>query len=212
MEVIGIGGQAGSGKDTVADHLKERLNELGWTGGWKRASFAAAVKKCFCEYFDVDHDFIEGWKRRQDIPPGMLKPVRQAMQFIGDGFRQIKADIWVDLCFRLNEPPIIISDARYFNESAEVHKRGGINILMWRPGHENDDPNPSESQIKPLVDYLVKAGAPSGPVGQYLANVEDPRWRAYDLFVRNDRGVEGLYRTADEVIVPYIERHFAQQG
>src|SRR4051812_9353848 len=103
MQVIALAGQLCVGKDEVADYLVQRLNgrydrddpaervrrAFPDRRRWERASFAGAVKKVFCDAFGVDLAFIEAWKRNPAPPPGMLMPVRQALQFIGDGFRQI---------------------------------------------------------------------------------------------------------------------------
>lgn len=158
MNIIGIGGQLGSGKDTLADYLAATLNKrFKCCLIWQRIGFAHAVKKVFMDSFDVTWDFIEEWKRKPEVPPGFDKNIRQSLQFIGDGFRQIKSNIWIETAFRQNTPKII-SDVRYLNEAQAIRDHGGFNVLVWRAGHENNDPNPSESQIKPTVDWLVKSG------------------------------------------------------
>lgn len=90
--VIGVASQAQHGKDTLADRLCERLNSQSQSN-WQRRAFAANVKRVFCETFGVDSAFVEKWKVRSDVPPGFDMPVRQALQFIGDGFRQIMGSI-----------------------------------------------------------------------------------------------------------------------
>lgn len=207
MQVIGIGGQHSNGKDVLADYLATKLTDLGSTGTWKRAAFAAAVKKCFCEYFGVNLDFIEEWKRKDEVPEGFAMNVRKGLQYIGDGFRQIQPDIWIQTCFRFNEPPFIISDARYINEAKMVRSQGGINILLWRPGFENDDPNPSESQIKAMVDFCVKSGKEGDIASWGLEVPSDLQY--YDLFIRNDGDKELLYAKADNIVVPFVERMFS---
>lgn len=144
-----------AGKDTIADYLQLKLNECGDIQ-WTRAAFASNVKRVFMETFDVDTAFIEKWKVLSDIPSGFVMPVRQALQFIGDGFRKIQPTIWLDLAFR-EKVPKIISDVRYINEFRRVKKEGGMNILVGRPDRLNDDPNGSEAQIRPYVMWCLKA-------------------------------------------------------
>lgn len=214
MQVIGIGGQARSGKDTLGDYLQKSLSRHTGTI-WNRASFANSVKKCFCDYFGQTPEFIEEWKVKDEIPPGFLMPVRKALQFIGDGFRQIQANIWIETCFRLNKAPFIISDARYINEGKAVRRHGGFNILMWRPGYENNDPNPSESQIKPLIDYCVNANI-SGPLFTRHSDVvylhAPEGLYEYDWFMRNEGGTGDLYQNVERDLIPALLSHFAKQG
>lgn len=155
MYVIGVAGQAQMGKDTLADELHILLNECGGVQ-WTRAAFASNVKRVFMETFDVDADFVEKWKVITENPPDFDMPVRQALQFIGDGFRKIKSTVWLDIPFRDNVPKII-SDVRYINEFCRVKKEGGMNILVGRPDKLNDDPNGSEAQIRPYVVWCLKA-------------------------------------------------------
>lgn len=193
-KVICFFGQAGSGKDTAANHLVKRLEN-----GWKRIGFADEVKKVFMNSFNVTWEFIEEWKRKDEIPPGFDMPVRKALQQIGDGFRKIRADIWIDFAFR-NKHNMAISDGRYLNEAKAVRERGGLNILLYRPGFENDDPNPSESQIKPYVEWCAK-NVKQGYVdwGNHLtANLPD--LKHFDCFLINDGNPEQMYTTIDKMI------------
>ena len=146
-------GQARFGKDVLSNRIHEKLG-----GDWERTAFANNVKKVFCDTFAVDTDFIEEWKVKPDLPSGFLKAVRPSLQFIGDGFREIYPTIWMDLVFRQNKK-IIISDGRYRNEFLRSKREDGINILIGRPDKINDDPNPSESEIKPYVEWCLSTYA-----------------------------------------------------
>lgn len=214
MKVIGIGGQLGSGKDTLADYLAKKLNERQCNDNvklWNRIGFAHAVKKVFMDTFDVSWDFIEEWKRKSDPPPGFDLPIRQCLQFIGDGFRKMKSNIWIEVGLRTNKN-IIISDVRYINEAKAIKEKGGLAVLVWRKGWENNDPNPSEAQIKPTVDWFVKSGF-EGDVRRVAHEIcPDENGRAYpsffDFFFRNEGTVEDLYQKVDEILVPAIEEHY----
>ncbi len=180
VNVIGFGGQLGTGKDTAADYLCKILNDeiladaaktknapnLRWKREafppfervpltWQRTAFANAVKQVYMDVFNVDRDFIEKWKREDDPPPGFLKSVRKSLQFIGDGFRSIQGDVWLESVFRDEYSMKIISDLRYINEALKIHEYGGMCVLVWRPGFENDDSNLSEAEIKPLIDWCL---------------------------------------------------------
>ena len=137
MKVIGVTGQLMAGKDVFCDYLAEELNKQEIK--WKRTAFANAVKDTFCNAFGVDRDFIEKYKRLPDVPDGFLMPIRQCLQFIGDGFRKIRNDIWIEIALRDNGENIIISDGRYFNEANAIRQKNGLMFLMYRPGYINDD-------------------------------------------------------------------------
>lgn len=240
MFVIGIAGQAQMGKDCTADRLALRLNKqhndtvdifkasLGVSPSiedqeripeydlWRRTAFASNVKKVYCDTFDVDLDFIEKWKTNPEPPPGFDMPVRQSLQFIGDGFRKILSSIWLDLAFR-DKKPSIISDVRYVNEFTRVKTEGGLNVLVGRPEKLNDDPNGSEAQIRPYIDWCFRAFAPSAK----FVNLRDvdyaaikgvlgddsqppPGMEMFDVFIRNDGTIDELYEIVDNKLVPFV--------
>jgi hypothetical protein len=218
MFVIGVAGQAQNGKDTVADRLWERLNSMNGVI-WKRGAFAANVKKVYCDTFGVDMAFVEKWKVVPEAPPGFAMSVRQALQFIGDGFRQIQPKIWLDLAFR-EKCPKIISDVRYVNEFLRVKSEGGLNVLIGRPDKINDDPNGSEAQIRPYVDWCLKHCPRKltdlRDIWQDLKMIEGfsdnvpplpDGIEEFDIFIRNDGTKEELCETVDKQLVPFVRSY-----
>ena len=169
------------------------------------ASFAKPVKQIFCDAFGKNLDFVEEWKVKKEPPENFQKPTRQALQFIGDGFRQIKDDVWVDYAMRNNPSNACFTDGRYINELKAVHKKGGKNILLWRPGYENNDPNQSEAQIKVLVDWYKERFYKTGDQGEVVRSRFDswdsrPKGAEYvDYFLINDGGISCLYKKLDEL-------------
>lgn len=212
--VIGVAGQAQMGKDTLADHIGPKLNEM--SGPWKRSAFASAVKKVFCETFGVDLAFVEKWKVTPEPPPGFSMPVRQALQFIGDGFRKIQPSIWLDLAFRNKETSTIISDVRYINEFTRVKKEGGLNIIVARPNKLNYDSNDSEAQIRPYVSWLMNR---FNTAEEKCIDLRKFDWKEarrsvlqppdqielFDLFVLNDGTEEDFHDLIDEKVIPYCQ-------
>jgi hypothetical protein len=220
MFVIGVAGQAQMGKDSLSDRLAEKLNESNKSMVWARRAFAYNVKKVFCDTFGVDLDFVEKWKVIAENPPGFDMTVRQALQFIGDGFRKIQSTIWLDLAFRDKTEAKIISDVRYVNEFKRVHKEGGLNILIARPDKITDDPNGSEAQIKPYIDWCLNH-FPSNLKVVDLRTVDwawvyqhDPDGDSFPpdeienfhLFVRNDGTKDELHELVDKQIVPLVQK------
>lgn len=213
--VIGVAGQAQMGKDTLADHLGPKLNET--SGPWKRSAFAAAVKKVFCETFAVDLAFVEKWKVIPEPPPGFSMPIRQALQFIGDGFRKIQPNIWLDLAFRDKNTSTIISDVRYINEFTRVKQEGGLNIIVCRPDKLNFDSNGSEAQIRPYVNWLMSRFK---GFGEKCIDLRSFDWKEhrklvlqppdhielFDLLVFNDGTEEEFHNLIEEKVVPYCKK------
>jgi hypothetical protein len=231
MYVIGVAGQAQMGKDTLADRLVRLLNQP-WHDEhaereygvdmhypyksklWTRSAFAKGVKKVFTDAFDTTFEFVEEWKVKPEPPPGFEMNVRKSLQFIGDGFRQIRPTVWLDLALRGNEPRII-SDVRYINEFRRVHEEGGLNILVGRTEKLNDDPNASEAQIKPYVvwclenlpndvtfnparwDYRFKGRTVPEP---------PPHMEMFDIFIRNDKALEEYYSDIAAHVLPYVQK------
>jgi len=209
---ICIFGQLASAKDTVANYLVEKLNNdtLYPEDKWQRIGFADALKKVFMSSFDVTWDFIEEWKRKDEVPPDFDLNIRKSLQQIGDGFRKIQSDVWIRTALR-NKFNMVISDGRYLNEAKMVKEQGGISVLLWRPGFENNDPNPSESQIRPYVDYCAKHYTN----GKILFDIDNwisdgvTELKYFDYFLINDGSKDDLYGKIDNSLIPYIkERKF----
>jgi hypothetical protein len=197
MKIIAVAGQMRNGKNEVGGYICKKTR-------FTSASFASPVKKIFCDAFSVDMEFVEKWKVNQEPPEGFKKSVRQALQFIGDGFRQIYPDVWVEYAIKNNPDYSCYEDGRYFNELAKVKQKGGINILVWRPGYENNDPNLSESQIKPIVDWYASKNI-EGNVS-ILHNQKDAPKEAQlvDFFLINNKDLESLYIKIDQLILPFL--------
>jgi hypothetical protein len=212
MHFIGFAGQAQNGKDTAADWLRAKLNENMAEEFWYRSAFAKNVKRIFCEVFGKDQYFVEKWKTNPEAPPDLDMAVRPALQFIGDGFRQIKGSIWIDMMFRTTTQPTIISDARYINELRAIKMHGGLVVVIARPGSINNDPNGSEAQIKPLAEWAIRnKDFRKRPVKEWVnfASPDTPPEAEYvDWIVVNDNTKEVLYAEIEEYLVPAVEQYF----
>jgi hypothetical protein len=214
MKIIGVAGQLQNGKDSTADALAPELNRARIDDRWTRISFARRLKRIFCETFGVDLEFVEKWKVIDQIPPGFDCTVREALINIGDNFRKIRGTVWIDLAMQeAGNKPSICSDVRYINELRKVSETGGMNILVWRPGRENDIPNRSESELRPIVDYyvgLIKTGLFRGYVPkEKVPNTPKPAGAEYiDLFLCNDGSLDDLRQKVAGVVAPMVERKF----
>jgi len=203
--IVGLFGQAASGKDTVAAMLAPRL--------WEyidhdrplvtKIAFAYNVKKIFCDYFDVDFHFIEEWKRNPEPPPGFTMNVRQALQMIGDGFRKVKNSVWIDKVLNKMQN-VIITDGRYLNEAKATKEKGGIVVLIDRPSHRNTDQNDSEKIMGEVSDYF----------GNKYANgiIADINYPMFDYYIKNDSNLLTLEEKVIHQLIPFVIEKFQLKG
>jgi hypothetical protein len=209
FKTIGVGGQLANGKDELANYLATRLNEL-CKEPWKRNAFANKVKETFERAFGKDREFIEQWKRLEMAPPGFKKNVRQCLIGIGDGFRQMQPNIWIEQAFADQDAHQIISDCRYINETKHIRERDGVTILLWREGHMNNMESASEQEYMPFLmkclhSQLYSSAGEDNWVpfeGEIGPAMEIP----FDLFIRNDGDLNKLKQKVDAIVIPFLRR------
>lgn len=140
--LVGVCGLIGSGKDTVADYLV-RFH------GFKRVSFAGALKDAVAPVFDWNRELLEGqtaesrkwreevdpwWSKRLGIPH--LTP-RWILQQWGTEVlrRNFHNDIWVasvENQLLKTKDNVVITDCRFANELYAIRGAGGIAIRVMR--------------------------------------------------------------------------------
>lgn len=144
MQLIGIAGRAGAGKDTVADFLVAEY-------GYEKVSFAKILKAMLT---------VAGIKEPlnrddKELPIGGLGfSYRYAAQTLGTEWGRVclDEDIWVKLTMKLLSPngKYVFSDVRFNNESFAIIQAGGAMIHLH--GRQVDlgelSNHPSE---KPLI-------------------------------------------------------------
>lgn len=119
--IIGFTGKAGSGKDTLADHL---VNDF----SFRKMSFAHTLKAMM-----VVAGFAEPYDRaeKEQLIPGFNFTWREAAQRLGTEWgRALDPDIWVKIQERvLAALPagtnVVFSDVRFDNEAAMIRRLGG---------------------------------------------------------------------------------------
>lgn len=195
---ITFSGQIKMGKDQSASYLCRILNERTDTK-WETLSIAKPLKEIFCKSFGFSHEEMDYWKRKTEIPSNLKITVREALINIGDGFRQISPDVWIRLFENdCKDKNVLVPDARYLNEVQYVKNHGGIAILLYRPGHENNINNASEQELMPYVEKLK--GTRDGEV--------DAPDIPFDLWLVNDGNLDELYYKIEAIVFPYIVRKF----
>lgn len=139
--IIGFVGLIGAGKDTAADYLVNYH-------GFRRDSFANTLKDAVASVFGWDRVLLEGrtkesreWREQKDewwserlgkniTPRWVLQ--QWGTEVCRKGFHD---DIWIaslENKLRRTKDDIVISDVRFPNEIAAIHKSGGLVVRIKR--------------------------------------------------------------------------------
>jgi hypothetical protein len=204
--IIGICGFISSGKDTAANYL------VGWHG-FRRDSFAGALKDAVAHVFGWDRELLEGlttearawreqvdpwWAERLGMPH--LTP-RWVLQYWGtevcrQGFHD---DIWIAALenrLRQRTGHTVISDVRFPNEVAAIRNAGGR--IMWIK--RGADPE----WCNTLID--MRQNSTLGICTDYMQqfNVHASEWAwvgtRFDAVIDNNSSVEQLYEQLKNLV------------
>lgn len=156
VELIGLSGYAGAGKDEVAKVLGDCA--------WRRASFADPLRAALYALNPIitgdgaprlrHHVDVHGW----DYVKRNHFEVRSLLQRMGTevGRNLFGADFWVDQAFRGIERDggtrYVFTDCRFENEAQAIRERGGRVWRVTRPGIEAVNAHPSETALD-LYDF-----------------------------------------------------------
>jgi hypothetical protein len=188
--VIGMIGKAGSGKDTVADHLVRKYV-------FRKIALADPLKKAVQIIFDVDDEIAYDRVRREEPLakwPGWS--FRKLLQFVGtEMFREmVDQDIWVKNCASraVRQDFTVVSDVRFHNEVGGLREAIGQEHRVFF--------------IKVERPTVGDGGAPSGIANHASETAIDELY--YDYRIINDGTLDELYAKADQV-VEMISARFA---
>lgn len=204
--IIGICGFIGSGKDTAANYL------VGWHG-FRRDSFAGALKDAVAQVFGWDRELLEGltpearawreqidpwWAERLNMPT--LTP-RWILQYWGtevcrQGFHD---DIWIAALenrLRQRTGHTVISDVRFPNEVASIRNAGG-HIVWIRRGA---DPEWCDTLIEMRQNTTL--GICTDYMRQFDVHASEWAWvgTRFDAVVDNNGSVEQLYEQLKNLV------------
>jgi hypothetical protein len=180
--IVGIFGEAGVGKSTVAEMIGCRC-------GYVVVSFADELKRTAARWFGYTREQLWGSSgRRKERPPGRpeLPTAREACQFLGTEVgRALYPDLWaehaLDIATYLEigmprasdsrleyrpevgvyvisgwKPPprgVVIADGRFPNETTAISRAGGINVRIHRPGYgASPTDHASETSLSSIPD------------------------------------------------------------
>ena len=129
-KIIAIGGNARSGKDTLADNLVNILKDLDIKA--QKVSFASALRHSVDDFLlkELGISAFTEKKEEKDI-------IRPFLVFWGtDIMRNQDQEVWIKRLQKLLKPDqiSIISDLRFTNELDWVRENEGISIMLNRAG------------------------------------------------------------------------------
>lgn len=132
--IIGLVGQRGSGKTTVADHLCDHY-------GYRQYAYGDPVKKICQDLFLLSDQQLIDRELKEASDPRWGSSPRHMFQWFGTDVmrQQWTPDFWVRRLRLLIEhdmyPKIVISDIRFQNEADDIHDfacRNGYQCIIIR--------------------------------------------------------------------------------
>lgn len=171
MQIVGLGGKAGSGKSTAAAYLRDL--------GYEEIAFADPLKVGAETLFGFNPEQTYGALKEQ-IDPRLGKSPREVLQRLGDACREIWPDIFVSAIRRKLfglERLVVVSDVRRLNEARSLKLLGAVLICIERPG----------------------AGAVNGVSG-HISESELDYWPGWDVRIKNEDSLDDLYHKIGYVL------------
>lgn len=153
--VIGLTGQAGAGKDTVAAIMAETLDQAQQHA--VRMSVADPMRAALSAMGIEPHALTDRALKEQSAMPVGISP-RQMLQTLGDWGRCLRPDFWLLLLARrIQHTPgwiVIVPDVRLQIEADWVRANDGVIVRVLRPGVAPVRAHATETEPQSLVcDY-----------------------------------------------------------
>ena len=130
--ILGISGKAGSGKDTIANIIKELHS------GTVILHFGDALKDIVSRAFNIVRETLDSQEGKKEIYPYLGITNREILQRVGTLFREnFFENIWINNVMNQIDNPngiYIIPDVRYPEELKAIQSIGGVIIRVERPG------------------------------------------------------------------------------
>ncbi len=151
--LIGLAGEAGSGKDAVGTILKH-------SHGYRLLALAYPIKEMICKLLSVDMIMWDDRVWRETVIPLYGKSPRQLAQTIGTEWGRIcvHENMWLDrVLAEFMETTILkiaITDVRFDNEALRIQSLGGHIIKVVRPGAGLGVSHPSERGLQNVPNVI----------------------------------------------------------
>lgn len=156
-KIIGVTGNANSGKDTLADYIISNKNN-----SFVKYALAKPIKDIMIEHLGFTYEQCYDQKLKQIEDDFWGISPREVMLLIGTKmFRENwRYDFWVKLMEKKiidnSEENIIVSDVRFANEAEMIKSHGGIIVNVKRPNNPIKVNHISENGLSnDLIDYTI---------------------------------------------------------
>lgn len=130
--ILGISGKAESGKDTIANIIKEIYPDT------VILHFGDALKDVVSRAFNIVRETLDSQEGKKEIYPYLGITKREILQKVGTLFREnFFEDIWINNVMNQIDNPngiYVIPDVRYPKELEAIQYMGGLVIRVERPG------------------------------------------------------------------------------
>jgi hypothetical protein len=188
--VFGISGVARCGKDTLANHLKSKLERNGYPV--LKISFATAVKEDLDPFLKEKLNisaFTEKTEEKNIIRPLLVSYATDVCR------NKINKDFWINRvkpriegCVQ-NKVVVIIPDVRYENEVKWIKSIGGYVIHLTRMGMKpaNFEEKANDPIIKKISDYQVRWKT-------FTDEKETCSYHVSKIFYKNDWSLYGEFK------------------
>lgn len=165
--IVGLSGYARSGKDTVADLLRDH----------ERRAFADAMREALYALNPIIKDGIrlhealyecKGW----EVAKTAFPEIRRLLQVLGTevGRQMIDEDVWVTMTTQDLKPTddVVFADVRFPNEAQAIKDLGGQIWRVNRPGTHAINAHASESAMDnwPFDAIITNDGTLEDLMGQ----------------------------------------------
>jgi hypothetical protein len=157
IQLIGLAGRRGSGKDTVA-HLVQMLEP---TRGWQIRSFGDAIKGvCAVLSGETTMPYYTQDGKAELVPTYSLTR-GELLQQVGAALRAWRGPVWIEalLAGLPTDGPVIVADLRFPDEAEALRARGAViwrvegDPLRQRGDGTRDDNHPSETSLDDYAHY-----------------------------------------------------------
>jgi hypothetical protein len=168
LDLIGISGPIGAGKDTVARWIKDagRYSERS-TIHWQIVQFAYPLKKACSDIFGWSMEEIEDRQFKEAVDPRYGVSPRKAMQLLGTEYGRvmIRDDLWIRVADAKAQDGLnrgfktVIPDVRFPNEDEYVRSRPNSLRVFVLPSKEAkvtvSSNHASEQGLSPTSNDLI---------------------------------------------------------
>ena len=167
VQLIGLSGRRGSGKDTVAQLIQQLQPER----SWQIRSFGDAIKSVCAALTGEETTPYYAQTGKAELLPAFQRSRGELLQQVGQAMRVWEPLVWVDAFFARLQPAAftLAPDVRFPNEADPIRARGGLMLrvegdpLRQRHDGTRDDNHPSETALDDYPHFaatIYNTGSP----------------------------------------------------